>query len=83
MEHVRRVQRPKSHNVLSKTRECPITGKRRYADYEMAKDALTEAKYARHMQESENKSSRRREVRAYLCDFCLGWHLTSRETWIL
>lgn len=27
----------------------------------------------------DNDGENRHELRAYLCDFCCGWHLTSRK----
>ena len=57
---------------------CLVTGKLRFRDKKSAVQVLhTAAAVA-----SLNPASRRREVRAYKCQDCRGWHLTSRPTWV-
>lgn len=48
---------------------CPQTGKARYRDRIAALLALTGI---------DNSNPKRREQRAYRCQFCRGWHLTSQ-----
>lgn len=53
--------------------KCP-TGKKRYPGEIRAKYALGLAVAARSVHPDQ-----RREIRAYLCNLCKGWHLTSQE----
>lgn len=53
---------------------CP-SGKFRFATWDRANRALTDAKIARAF----HRNNRRREERAYACDRCGGWHLTSMQ----
>lgn len=55
----------------SKTRTCG--GKVRYRDHDQA---------IRAIHRLQSRSSREKQVkRAYWCDGCNGWHLTSRAQW--
>lgn len=47
-----------------------VTGKQRYRDWYSANDQLGRA--------LKSTSVRRGEVRAYRCQRCAGWHLTSQ-----
>lgn len=64
------------------TRRCAPTcfesGKRRHRDRHQATDALTGARRQRAFDLTHRGSSARAETRAYKCDSCRGWHLTSR-----
>lgn len=48
-------------------------GKLRYAD---KKAALTAANYRAH--DHQNKRGKVKQLRAYCCPDCAGWHLSSR-----
>jgi hypothetical protein len=52
----------------SGARRCP-TGKTRFRDHESATTAL---------QITQRSSRTRKPTRAYRCDLCDGWHLTSK-----
>lgn len=56
---------------MSTRREsCRRTGKRRYPDHQSAVQAL-------HRFAQSTRA--RKPVRAYPCDLCKGWHITSQE----
>lgn len=58
---------------MKEKQRCRRTGKRRYRDHEEAVGSL---------QKIGNNSTREVvPVRAYECDFCDGWHVTSQEVW--
>lgn len=61
--------------------KCGLGGKRRYRDHSEAIAALHGVANARYRAELDGVETRRREVRAYECDFCHGWHLTSKQVW--
>lgn len=61
---------------------CEATGKSRYRDHHQATDALTGARRQRSFDLTHRGSSARAETRAYKCDSCRGWHLTSRTAFI-
>lgn len=50
------------------------TGKFRYRTESDARTALGHINY-----KASNGNDRRVEKRCYLCPFCQGWHLTSRD----
>lgn len=52
------------------TGSCPRTGKTRFRDRIAALLALSGM---------DNLNPKRREQRAYRCEFCRGWHLTSQK----
>lgn len=53
--------------------------KRRYRDHAHAVKALRNSARARYLSDvDELRATRRRETRAYECDDCGGWHLTSQ-----
>lgn len=59
-----------------KTRTC--RGKVRYHDKPQAVGAM----HAIQGNRARGESNRQRTpCRAYYCDACKGWHLTSRRTW--
>jgi len=63
-------------DYFAMSEKCPLTGKRRYADSELAKDALASTIYVRR--KNSELDSKRREARIYMCRACWGWHLTSQ-----
>lgn len=56
---------------------CQMSGKVRFRDRKDAKLALREAFYVRAAERGRGAEITRREVRAYSCPDCHGWHLTS------
>lgn len=58
---------------------CFRTGKVRFRDRRQAQDALQPIAWRRV---AGTAPARRQEVRAYECDSCDGWHLTSIATWL-
>jgi hypothetical protein len=54
-----------------------VTGKARFRDRAQAQDALKVGKRCRIRAALSGGVSRRRELRAYRCAVCRGWHLTS------
>lgn len=66
---MQRKQRP-----LNKTRRQCHTGKIRYRTEEEAYKAIKLAS-----RDEEREARERKPIRAYPCDDCHGWHLTSRE----
>ena len=81
-KHVGRAQRAggrslaptRSHAHATRNKRCHSGGKVRFRHQNDAKGALTRAAYSRAY---FGTSSRRNEVRTYLCQVCKGWHLTS------
>lgn len=66
-----------------KIQVCEETGKYRYRDQTQAQQALLAAVWDRQTAQAHDVASHRREVRAYPCDWCNGWHLTSWATdWV-
>lgn len=61
-----------------KMHACEETGKLRYRDWAQAQEALLAAVWDRQTAQAHNVASHRREVRAYPCGRCNGWHLTSQ-----
>lgn len=59
----------------TKIRRC-VTRKRQFMTEHDAQRALTEAKLQRFIYNKQ----RRHEIRAYRCDQCYLWHITSMET---
>lgn len=62
-------------------RLCPDTGKRRFRDHVQAVRALHAAANSRRSAALDGVQTVRRERRAYCCDACGGWHLTSWRMW--
>lgn len=60
---------------------CPVSGKVRFRDKREAVGALHHAVAVRRRAEADGLAYRRREQRAYPCDSCHGWHLTSQTAW--
>ena len=61
---------------------CKATGKRRFPNEGLAKEALRSARKAASKQKRVKYVGRRRtESRYYPCDDCKGWHLTSIREW--
>ena len=60
---------------------CDSTGKRRYRERKDAKAELERARHLRAHAELDNRQSLLTVCRAYRCDLCDGWHLTSLPTW--
>lgn len=63
----------------SHTTSCKC-GKFRFRDHALAIQALHSAQRSRKIARELGTTTRRQERRAYPCDLCNGWHLTSRET---
>lgn len=61
-------------SMLARDR-CGPTRKLRYRSPGAAENALESTRLAR----VQDHNARRRERRAYHCQFCNGWHLTSAE----
>ena len=59
---------------------CLATGKRRLRDHLEATRALRTSSNARSRAKRDGIDCRRRELRAYECESCRGWHLTSRPS---
>jgi len=70
----------RAHRGKQATDVCLATGKRRFRERNDAKDALVGAAYTRNGHAGDD-TVRRHEIRAYLCDDCHGWHLTSHPDW--
>ncbi len=56
---------------IAKAGRCPKTGKVRFRDELSAKTSMS------HVAEMSDRE--RVPVRVYQCEFCLDWHMTSRE----
>ncbi|GAB3622644.1 hypothetical protein GCM10027418_07260 [Mariniluteicoccus endophyticus] len=56
---------------------CAATGKRRFRDHREAVAALWAAANSRQTALEFGLHTNRRERRAYACETCRGWHLTS------
>jgi hypothetical protein len=56
---------------------CKTTGKRRFRDHLEVTRALQKSANARSRATQDGATCHRREVRAYECEACHGWHLTS------
>jgi len=69
-------KRPRRNRV----KDLTCIKKIRYRDQKEGLDALhkIQAKRSRSLAEEDNFTNRR-EIRAYACDYCRGWHLTSNE----
>lgn len=63
---------------MAKSRYCPSSNKYRFRDHSEVVQALHRAQNARYWAAVEGSATRRREVRAYRCRDCNGWHLTSQ-----
>ena len=61
-----------SHGKRRRVRSC---GKRRFRDKNEALAAL------HRITARVSKLAGDKPVRAYPCDYCNGWHLTSQHTW--
>jgi hypothetical protein len=59
---------------------CPISGKVRFGERKDTKLALRQADRKRSRASMDNVVSSRREIEAYRCSDCRGWHLTSHPT---
>lgn len=70
-----------SNNKSRAGRKCGACGKHRYRDHDEAVASLHRAANARQRAALDGAVTDRREVRAYECDSCRGWHLTSAATW--
>lgn len=66
-------KRPKPRHSAAARHACQ--SKVRYKDEIKAKFILSQTGGGRHTRRGKD------EKRAYPCDVCNGWHLTSRETW--
>lgn len=58
-------------------RSCDVTGKQRYRQQHDAQLALRNASRYRSTLAAAGQTSNWTVVRAYQCDHCNGWHLTS------
>lgn len=67
-----------THRRRAHLGHCRRGGKRRFRDQREATRALQAAEAARQIAEAEGRPCPRRERRAYFCDGCRGWHLTSQ-----
>jgi hypothetical protein len=66
-----------SHHHPRWRMRCRVTGKRRFRDHREATRALRSAVRSRRLAAELGCPCQRREIRAYQCECCLGWHLTS------
>lgn len=57
---------------------CPACGKLRFRDHKAAVTFLHSARNARQRATLDGADTGHREVRAYWCDACSGWHVTSQ-----
>jgi hypothetical protein len=85
---MRRNRREQSQHGPSRRRRpkhawptCARTGKRRYDERKDAKTELERARHKRAHAELDGRKSSLTVCRAYYCEFCRGWHLTSLPTW--
>lgn len=60
---------------------CERTGKQRFGERKDAKLALEAAHHTRAHALLDGVQSRWTVRRTYRCDYCRGWHLTSRPGW--
>jgi len=76
----RRIQRQKIgfRRYKKKPTICKETGKIRFKDHHDAMLALEDARAKAAWAETHDLPTSRHETRAYKCDLCRGWHLTSR-----
>jgi len=58
---------------------CAETGKVRFGELKDARQALEHATHARWAAQVNGSASTRREVRAYRCADCRGYHITSKK----
>lgn len=61
---------------------CPETGKQRLRERQEVGLALKAAKLRRETAATEGRDHRWHAVRGYKCEYCNGYHLTSRPTWV-
>jgi hypothetical protein len=59
---------------------CPISGKVRFGERKDTKLALRQADRKRSRARMDDVVCSRREIEAYHCSDCRGWHLTSHPT---
>lgn len=69
--------------TLHRAPECRDSGKRRYRDRHQATDALNSARRQRAHDLAHEGATTRHEARAYKCDSCKGFHLTSLVEWVI
>lgn len=79
-----RTARTAPHQPRDRRRKAPrlqrcALGKVRFPDHESAVEALHGARFSRLRSEELGMATRRQEQRAYRCDICRGWHLTSKS----
>lgn len=60
---------------------CPQTGKQRLGERKDAKLALEAARHHRAGAALGGEQSGWTVCRGYQCEYCRGWHLTSRPSW--
>lgn len=60
---------------------CLETGKKRFGEHKDAKLALRAALHVRAQATLDGHDSSWTVRRAYQCEFCDGWHLTSIKSW--
>lgn len=70
-----------THRSQRHLAKCGHSGKRRYRDHVEAVASLHQASNARSRAVLDGVATVRQEVRAYECDWCRGWHLTSSLSW--
>ena len=58
---------------------CKQSGKRRFRDRKNAKLSLKQARYVRATAQVNGVQCTWTVVREYSCEYCGGWHLTSRS----
>lgn len=73
-----RPQRRKMNRLPRRQPRCGVTEKIMYRDHDDAVKALRNARFLRGLAERAGVESARHERRAYRCEFCSRWHLTSR-----
>lgn len=75
---VRKNTHPGNRRPKRNWAKCEKSGKRRYRDLNDAKLVLKAASFARATAEANEISCTWAIKRPYFCDFCEGWHVTSR-----
>jgi hypothetical protein len=71
-------RRNRRHRTFHRFPVCQVTGKVRLGERKDVRLALRDARIARTRAQSFDLASHRQEVRGYRCEYCHGWHLTSR-----
>lgn len=76
---VRKNTHPGNRRPKRNWAKCEKSGKRRYREWNDAKLALKAASFVRATAEANGGACAWDITRQYFCDFCEGWHVTSRH----